>query len=295
MLFRSAAVALQLAGNAMPSLASAIEAKTADILLIHTFRDQISIQSNLASAQASIDGGAAQPLGGSGAVFSGISLGSHQVTITDGTASRTIPVSVAGGAPVVQAFILSKGSAGTGSILIATGEDQVTAKLNGYRHWLKSRNGQVRISSLKPGTYKVEVSKEGFESPPPASVEVKAGEETKIELKVRAVVRLAAVTITGPAGAQVVVDDAPAGSIPASGSLTLDLPPGQHSFELRRNNVRTAVVTRTLRPGEPVSIGSELAFPQPATGVVRFEVTPAGARMTLRRRGEAEKDRKSVV
>jgi hypothetical protein len=291
----TATVGLQLAGNAMPAVAAAIDSKTADILLIHTFRDQITIHSNLASAQASMDGGEARPLAGAGAVFSGISLGSHQVTINDGTASRTIPVSVGGGAPVVQAFILSKGSAGTGSILIATGEDQVSAKVNGYRHWLKSRNGQVRIGSLKPGTYKIEVLKDGFESPPAASVEVKAGEEAKIELRVRAVVRLAAVTITGPAGAQVVVDDAPAGSIPAGGSLTLDLPPGQHSFELRRNNVRSAAVTRTLRPGEPISIGTELAFPQPATGVVRFEVTPAGARMTLRRRGEAESQAQAVT
>lgn len=292
----SATVGLQLAGNAMPGMASAIDSKTADILLIHTFRDQIAIHSNLPAAQASMDGGEARSLAGAGAVFSGIALGSRQVTITDGTASRTIPVSVGGGAPVVQAFILSKGSAGTGSILIATGEDQVIAKVNGYRHWLKSRNGQVRIGSLKPGTYKIEVLKDGFESPPAASVEVKAGEETKVELKVRAVVRLAAVTITGPAGAQVIIDDAPAGSIPASGSLTLDLPPGQHSFELRRNNVRSAAVTRTLRPGEPLSIGSsDLAFPQPATGVVRFEVTPAGARMTLRRRGEAESQAQAVT
>lgn len=291
----SASVVLQLAGNAMPALGSAIETKAADILLIHTFRDQISILSNLTSAQASVDGGDARPLAGSGAVFSGISLGSHQITITDGSASRTIPVSVVGGAPVVQAFILSKGSAAQGSILIATGEDQVSAKINGYRHWLKSRNGQVRIASLKPGTYKVEVFKEGFQSPPPASVEVRAGEETRIELKVKAVVRLAAVTISGPAGAQVVVDGAPSGSIPTGGSLTLDLPPGQHSFELRRNNVRTQVVTRTLRPGEPLSLGSELAFPQPATGVVRFEVTPAGARMMLRRRGDAESQAQAVT
>lgn len=292
----NAAVGLQLAGNAMPALATAIDAKAADILLIHTFRDQITIHSNLPSAQASIDGGEARPLAAAGAVFTGISLGSHQVLVSDGAASRTIPVSVAGAAPVVQAFILSKGSAGTGSILIATGEDQVSAKVNGYRHWLKSRNGQIRISSLKPGSYKIEVSKDGFESPPPASVEVKAGEETKVELKVRAVVRLAAVTITGPVGAQVVVDDAPAGSIPAGGSLTLDLPPGQHSFELRRNNVRSAAVTRTLRPGEPLSIGSsDLAFPQPATGIVRFEVTPPGARMTLRRRGEAEGQAQAVT
>ena len=292
----SAAVGLQLAGNAMPALTVPIDAKSADILLIHTFKDQISIHSNLASAQVSLDGGTARPLAGEGASFGGISLGSHQITITDGTASRTIPVSVAGGAPVVQAFILSKGSAGTGSILIATGEDQVSAKVNGYKHWLKSRNGQVRISSLKPGTYKIEVLKDGFESPPPANVEVKAGEETRIDLKVRAVVRLAAVTISGAAGAQVVVDGAPAGSIPAGGSLTLDLPPGQHSFELRRNNVRSAAVTKTLRSGEPLLIGStELAFPQPATGVIRFEITPPGARMTLRRRGEAESQARAVT
>ncbi|MBA3975417.1 MAG: hypothetical protein C0504_14525 [Candidatus Solibacter sp.] len=291
-----ATVGLLLAGNAMPAVAAAIDSKSADILLIHTFKDQITIHSNLASAQASIDGGEARPLAGAGAVFSGIALGPHQVAITDGTASRTIPVSVAGGAPVVQAYILSKGAAGTGSILIATGEDQVSAKVNGYKHWLKSRNGQVRISSLKPGRYRIEVEKDGFQSPQAASVEVKAGEETRIELRVRAVVRLAAVTITGPAGAQVMIDGAAAGSIPAGGSLTLDLPPGQHSFELRRNNVRSAAATRTLRPGEPLSIGSsELAFPQLATGIVRFEVTPAGARVTLRRRGEAEGQGQAVT
>jgi serine/threonine-protein kinase len=291
----SATLALQLAGNSMPSVTAPLTAASVDVLLVHLFRDRLVVYTSTPAAQVSVDGGSPQPVPPEGASFSGIAPGSRLIAVNDGKTSRTVSVIVSGGAPVVQTFVLSKGAAGTGSILITTGEDQVSAKINGYAHWLKSRNGLIRIGSLKPGTYKVEVLKDGFQSPPPASVEVKAGEETKIEMRPRVVVRLASVTISGPAGAQVVIDGSAAGSIPASGSMTLDLPPGQHSFELRRGTTRTASVNRELRAGESVSLGSELAFPQQANGTVKFEITPAGARLTLRRRGEAENQAQAVT
>ncbi len=291
----SATVALQLAGNSMPAVTAPVSAAAVDLLLVHIFRDRLVVYASTPAAQVSVDGGSPKPVPPEGASFSGIAPGTRQVEVNDGKTSRTVSVIVSGGAPVVQTFVLGKSAAGSGSILITTGEDQVGAKINGYPHWLKSRNGTVRIGSLKPGTYKVEVFKDGFQSPPPASVEVKAGEETRIELRPRIVVRLASVTVSGPAGAQVVVDGSAAGFIPAAGSITLDLPPGQHSFELRRASNRSASVTRDLRAGESVSLGSELAFPQQATGTVKFEITPPAAKMTLRRRGEAENQAQAVT
>lgn len=291
----SATVALLLAGNSMPVVTAPVTVTAIDLLLVHLFRDHLVVYSSTPGAQASVDGGSPKPVPPEGASFSGIVPGTRMVELNDGKTSRTVSVIVSGGAPVVQIFVLGKGAAGSGSILITTGEDQVGAKINGYAHWLKSRNGAIRIGSLKPGIYKVEVFKDGFQSPAAASVEVKAGEETRIELKPRAVVRLASVTVSGPAGAQLVVDGSAAGSIPSSGSITLDLPPGQHSFELRRNSSRSASVTRDLRAGESVSLGSELAFPQQATGTVKFEITPPGARLTLHRRGEAENQSQAVT
>ncbi len=291
----SATVALQLAGNSMPAVTAPVSVTAVDLLLVHLFRDRLVVYTSTPAAQVSVDGGSPKPVPPEGASFSGIAPGTRQVEVNDGKTSRTVPVIVSGGAPVVQTFVLGKSDSGRGSILIATGEDQVVAKINGYAHWLKSRNGAVRIGSLKPGIYKVEVFKDGFQSPPPASVEVKAGEEARIELRPRVVVRLASVTVSGPSGAQVVVDGSAAGSIPASGSITLDLPPGQHSFELRRATNRSASVTRDLRAGESVSLASELAFPQQATGTVKFEINPPAARMTLRRRGEAENQAQAVT
>jgi serine/threonine-protein kinase len=291
----SARVALLLAGNAMPSVTAPVIADSVDLLLVHLYRDRLVVYCNTPAAQVSVDGGTPIPVPPEGATFPGVAPGTRQVAVSDGKTSRTVPVIVSGGAPVVQAFVLSKADSGRGSLLIATGEDQVSVKINGYTHWLKSRNGTVRIGSLKPGVFKVEVFKDGFESPPPATIEVKPGEEARIELRPRAVVRLAAVSIAGPAGSQLIVDGAAAGVIPPSGSLTLDLPPGQHTFELRRESRRSAPVAKTLRAGEPLSLSSELAFLQPANGSVRFEITPAGAKLTLRRRGEAENQAQPVT
>jgi len=291
----SAKIALQLAGNATPSVSAPITTNSVDLLLVHLYRDRLVIYSSIPAAQASVDGGAPAAIPPAGAGFSGIAPGTRQVAISDGKTSRTVPVVVSGGSPVVQVFVLSKADSGRGSILIATGEDQVSAKVNGYAHWMKSRNGTVRISNLKPGIYKVEVFKDGFESPTPANVEVKAGEESKIELRPRALARLATVVIVGPAGAQLIVDGGAAGVLPMAGSLTLELPPGQHTFELRRESRRSAVVARSLRPAESVSLSSELAFLQPANGTVRFEVAPAGATVTIRRRGEPESQAHAVT
>lgn len=291
----SAKVALQLAGNAMPVVSAPIISSQVDLLLVHLYRDRLVVYTSMSAVQASVEGGPPIPVPLEGASFSGVAPGTRQVAITDGKISRTVSVIVSGGAPVVQAFVLSKADSGRGSVLITTGEDQVSAKLNGYTHWLKSRNGALRIGSLKPGVYKVEVFKNGFESPPPATVEIKAGEEARIELRPRVAVRLAAVSIAGPPGSQLIVDGTAAGVIPPSGSLTLDLPPGQHTFELRRESRRSSLLTKLLKAGEPLSLSSELAFLQPATGNVRFEVTPAVAKATLRRRGEAENQAQTVT
>jgi cytochrome c-type biogenesis protein CcmH/NrfG len=285
---------LQLSGRSVPILSQPIQAKGLDLALVQQFADQMVFYSAQAGATAALDGGEARPVPPEGLSFPRVQAGAHQVTLTQGMLTRTLPVTTSGGAPVVQAFIFGATQAGQGSILVVTGEDQASLAINGYPHWRKTVAGSMRIGSLKPGVYRITVSKEGFDSPPPQQVEVKAGEEIRIEMPLKAVVRLASVRLQGPPGAQVWVDGSARGSIDPDGNFRLDLPPGSHTFELRRGAARSTSLSRDLKAGETMSIGGELAFAA-LPGTVRFNVTPPDAVITIRRRGEPESAARPVT
>ncbi|MBE7542132.1 MAG: PEGA domain-containing protein [Bryobacteraceae bacterium] len=288
-----AGATVRFAGSGVPSLAEPPTVKNLVLILVHQRGETAVVYASAAGASAGIDGRDPEPIPPEGRSFTQLTPGSHTLSVEDGKMVRTIPLQT-GGAPTVNAYIFAPPAADKGSLLLLAGVDGAEVTLNGRRHWQLTRNGQVRVGSLGPGTYQVRVSREGYEPAGPQRVEVLAGEETRIELPLKPVARVATLQIAGPAGAQVFVDGSEVGTIDAGGSFSTPVSPGSHTIELRRGSARSRPVTRSFTAGETWRPpASELALAQP-DGTVRFDINPASATLLLRRQGEPESQGRPV-
>ncbi|WP_321476576.1 protein kinase [uncultured Paludibaculum sp.] len=283
---------LQLSPRAVATLAGPMQVKDLGLMLVSQYLDRVVIYYNDPTSTVSLDGQPAQPLPVDGLSLTGIKAGAHTVNVQVGTTTRTLTFTTAQ-TPIVQAFVLGKTEAGMGTILVKAGEDNATVTINGYPHYLKTRQGQVRLVSLKPGQYKIALNKDGFEVPTPQNVEVKPGQEAVIEFKMKQIAQLATVMVQGAPGAQLFIDGQAAGSLGPDGTFSVDVSPGNHSFELHRGAAKSKPVARDFRPGETTQVS--LDSPQQANGAVRFDFTPADAVLTIRRSTEPESQAKPVT
>lgn len=283
---------LQLSPRSVAVLAGPIQVKDLGLMLVSQYLDRVVIYYSDPASKVSLDGQPAQPLPPDGLSLTGIKPGAHTVNVDVGTTTRTLTFTTAQ-TPIVQAFVLGKAEAGTGTILVKAGEENVGVTINGYPHYLKTRQGQVRLVSIQPGQYKIAISKDGFEVPAPQTVDVKAGEETVVEFKMKQIARLATVKIQGSPGSQLFIDGQAAGSLAPDGTFSIDVSPGTHSFELHRGTVKSKPVTRDFRSGETSQVSVDLPVQQ-VNGTVRFDITPPEATLTIRRANESEAQARPV-
>lgn len=282
-----AAATVRYEGSSMPLLTAPPKVKNLILVLVHQRGDRVVVYSNVSGATAAMDGGSAEPIPPDGRAFSQLTPGSHTLSVEDGKMVRSIPLQT-GGAPAVNAFLFAPAAPDRGSLLLIAGVDGAQVLVNGRRHWQLTRNGRVRLSGLAPGNYKITVAREGYEPSEAKTVEIAAGSEARLEFAMKPIARMATLQLSGPAGAQVFVDGNLAGTIEASGSFSTPVSPGSHTFELRRGTARSRAITRNFTAGETYQpVSTELALVQP-DGTVRFEVTPASARLLLRKQGEPE-------
>lgn len=288
-----AATTLTFAGSGMPGVAAPPKVKNLVLVLVHQQGDRAVVYTSTANARAGVDGSEPEPIPAEGRTFSQLSAGAHQLTIEDDKMVRSIPLQTGGG-PSVSAYIFAPPAADKGTLLLIAGLDGAEVFINNRKHWQLTRNGQVRVSGLGPGAYQVRVAREGYEATETRRIEVKAGEETRAEFTMRPIARMATLQISGPAGAEVVVDGSVIGVIDNSGSFSTPVSPGSHSIELRRGAARSRAITHSFTAGEAWRApGAELALVQP-DGTVRFELSPAGTALMLRRQGEPESQGRRV-
>lgn len=287
------AATLSFTGNAMPLLAAPPKVKNLVVVLVHQQGDRAVVYTSHPKALASVDGGTPEAVPAEGLTFRQLAPGAHQLSIEDDKMVRAIPLQ-AGGAPSVNAYIFAPPAADKGSLLLIAGVDGAEVFVNNRKHWQVTRKGQVRVAGLAPGNYQVRVARDGYEAVEPRRVEIKAGEEARVEFAMKPVVRMATLRITGPAGAEVLLDGSPIGALDSSGAFSSPVSPGSHTVELRRGAARSRVITHNFTAGQAWQApGAELALVQPE-GAVRFELSPAGTTLMLRRQGEPESQGRRV-
>jgi len=210
------------------------------------------------------------------------SPGDHELTIGEGSQQRKLIVNF-GPAPVLAVFLKTDINAGT--LVVATGEDDVQVFLNGKPQRRSTARGQLRIPGLPVREYAVRVEKEGYQaSPGEQRAMVRKGEETRLEFRLQPLPRVASLRISGAApGAQVFLEREHIGSVQPDGTFAYErIAPGKHTIEIRQQSYAPRQFAREFRAGETVELGGpELAMvKQPAT--LRLVLVPPDAKVTIR-------------
>ncbi len=141
-----------------------------------------------------------------------------------------------------------------GTLWITTGEDDVRVFVNERENKRRTEKGQVRIQAF--GKVTVRVQKTGFDDPAPQTATVAKGAEVKLAFTLKESPKFGTLMITGGTpGAEVLLDQRSIGSLGADGSYqNLNIAPGDHTIELRRDQFEARRFPRGFRAGQTVTI-----------------------------------------
>lgn len=166
---------------AAPLVSGPVAAKNVVVLVVSAVAGRVHVYSSLSAAKIALDGQPAGEAGAAGLELNNLAPGPHELTVGEGSDRRKFIAEI-GSAPALTAFLQSDRNVGT--LLLLTGEDNVSVFLNGQKYSSVTKRGQLRITG-EPKEYRVRVAKEGFQEEPEQIVRVNKGEEVKLEFKLR--------------------------------------------------------------------------------------------------------------
>ena len=279
------AFSLEAAHAALPVLGGAISSKGVHTLVVGGFGSRLKVYSSFTPAQLSVDGQAAVELGPGGLELQNIAPGNHQLSVTLASQRQTVDID-AGPVPSVSAFVQSDQNIGT--LLIVTAEDRVKVFLDGKLQKRTTEAGQLRIANLEPRQYLVRVAREGFQEVPEQKIDVRKGEQARLNFVLQPMARVALLAIQGGMpGTEVVVDRTSIGTVQPDGSFHYStVPPGDHLIELRKEHYKAKEIQKRFASGSPVSLGPTETTLEPMPGELRVTFSPPEADVTLTGNGQ---------
>ena len=242
-----------LAPGKAPELTGPISAKNILAVVFSNFGGKVFARTSAPPIQVNLDGRGAGQIGQDGLTMSDVSPGDHEVQIGSGGTQQKVVVSF-GAAPTLNAFLKLDQDAGT--LVVVTGENDVTVLLNGKPMNRKTRDGQLRIPLLPVRQYTVRVQKDGYEAVTEQNVAIRKGEEARVVFRLHPVPQMAAIRIRGgAAGTTVILDQTQIGAVGADGSFAHSgISPGEHMIELRRDKHQPKRLQRRFGAGESLEL-----------------------------------------
>ncbi len=280
-----ASFAFEIAETGTPAVTGPISARNMIAVLVASFGKQARIVTNAGPWKLAVNGQAQADAGPEGTDITSFQQGVNEIVVGEGKDQRNMSESF-GPSPTLTAFLKTDVNAGT--LIVATGQDDVRVYLNGQEYKTRTKRGQLRIQTLGPVT--VQVAKSGFEETAPQTVEVKKGAEVRVKFELTPQPQFSSLDIRGATpGAQVFINEKAVGETGPDGSFGLaGIQPGDHAVELRRENFLPKQWDRWFHANQPVILeGAEVQL-APALGVVRLARNPASATVTYRRGNETE-------
>jgi serine/threonine protein kinase len=272
--------------GAVPVVKGPIAAKGVLAVVVSNLGGRLQVLASDPAVKLSMDGQPPADMGPDGWQMTQVTPGNHELTLIQGSSQYKLNVD-AGPAPSLTAFLGSGRNVGT--LVIVTNEDKARVFLNGKLQKDNTSGGELRISDLPPKDYAVKVSKNGFQDLPEQTVHIRKGEERRVAFNLQPLPHFATLSIQGgPPGAQVVIDQAPAGTVQPDGSFTVaNIAPGDHVVELRKDRFKPKRIQKHFVAGANVVLTAAEAVLEATTGEARITFTPADAAVTLTKAGEA--------
>jgi serine/threonine protein kinase len=272
--------------GALPAVKGPMVANGLLAVVVSNFGSRVHVNCSDPVAKLSLDGQAPAAMGPDGWELPQVSAGTHELALTHGQDQYKLAVDVAA-TPTLAAFVESGQNIGT--LVVATGEDKVKVSLNGQLQKGTTQGGQLRIPNLEPKDYLVTVSKAGFQDVPPQKVRVRKGEQGKLSFTLQPIPHLASLAILGGTpGAQVLIDQAPVGTVQPDGTFSLaTVTPGDHIVELRKDHFTSKRIQKHFVAGPNVALTGADATLEAGTGELRITFSPADAVVNVGKAGES--------
>jgi eukaryotic-like serine/threonine-protein kinase len=184
-------------------------------------------------------------------------------------------------------LLINVATSESGTLEIDANVPNAKVKIDGSLGKNSMSNGK-KILPLRAGKYKVQVIADNFEDSEIRTVQVAKGQTAKEKFELKPVNRKSVLALeSAQPGADVIVDDVRAGTVSDSGSIHLDIDPGQHRIMLRKSDFEDSpVITREFKAHEAQTI-SGTQLPMTRLGSITFAITPANAKITYRNERDA--------
>ena len=248
-----AAFEFEVAEKQAPKLAGPVTADNALIVAISEQDGTGHLATNSYPAQVLVDGKVIGDTSRDGLVLPNLGTADHDLQMKRETDQQRFILTYTA-APAMTIFVKSDPNAGT--MLVLAGQDDAEVYLNDKLYKRTTVHGQLRIPSVKVGTYVVRVHKNGFLDVAPEVVRVSKGEEARAEFHLQPVPQIATLKIRGAQPETIVyVDREAAATIGADGGTTIpNIKPGDHTVELRREGAMTKRFQRTFATGDVITL-----------------------------------------
>jgi tetratricopeptide (TPR) repeat protein len=280
------AVDLTASTGVLPIIKSPIAAKGVLAVVVSSMGDHVHVYSSDTRATLSLDGQPSLDVSAEGADLSSVAAGAHELIVSHGGEQYKLAIEVMA-APALSAFVESGRNVGT--LVVVTGQDKSRVFLDGKVVPQETRGGQLRIANLEPKEYVVRVAKPGYQDAPDQKIRIRKGEQGRLVFGLLPVPHMASLNLQGgPAGATVLIDQTPAGTVQPDGTLTLSaVAPGDHVIELRKDRFKPKLIKKHFVVGTPVTLAASDTALEAAPGELRITFAPADAQVTLSKTGES--------
>ncbi|MCP5115797.1 MAG: PEGA domain-containing protein, partial [bacterium] len=159
--------------GAAPRLTGEMEAREVIAVAVAQLGETATVYCNCAPTSLMVDDRLVGDIESEGLHFDNLPQGFHVLTLGDKKDSRQVALDTSA-APALHLFLHSDRN--VGAIAVAAGdEDGATVTLNGKPYRRTTKRGRVRIYALPVATYRIGVSKDGFEPVEEKTVRVRKG------------------------------------------------------------------------------------------------------------------------
>jgi hypothetical protein len=255
--------------------------RTRDVLavLVSTFANQAKVYTS-GTSKVVMDAKPQGDAGPKGLELKDYEPGVHELVVADKKMTESF-----GPAPMLTVFLKSDQNIGT--LIVAADQEDAAVFVNDKEQKTKVKRGLFRMM-MPPGPVKVRVAKDGFEPVAVASANIKKGEETRVEFKLKALPQVAKLELRGALpGTQVFLDGRAVGTVAPDGTLSAGgIQPGEHALELRREGFKAAQLRRAFRPNDTVTLSGADVQLVSAMGTLRLIKNPPEAQVSWRRADE---------
>lgn len=249
----NASFSFNVTGKEAPRLTAPPSGNNAMVVTVSTQDGSGHLMTNAQDATTIVDDKPAGPVTATGLTLSDLGIIDHNLQIKRAHDEQRFILTYTS-APALTVFV--KSDPNTGSLVVVAGEDGADVLLNGKPYRRKTERGELRIPSLKVASYSVQVKKAGFIDPKPQNIQVKKGEEARLEFHLEPAPKFASLQVLGALpGTMILLDNNYVVSAGPDGSAAIaNVKPGEHTVGLRRDGYDAKQAQHNFKAGATVTV-----------------------------------------